>query len=328
MDALRYLDTAIGFTLGMTVLATLIGTVTAAWIAAIRSRSRDLAKGLQAVLSTLDAQREPEEFAPIVNALLRDKMLTSWIRLPRLNIGATEAIGREELVLLLLRNAGKGGHWTRIGEALERIIGQKPADALRAVEREMLEQERQSPSLPATVWRTRALAKVVPELASRLFAQFDDVMTRTEDNTAYSSKVTATLLALAFLVIYPVNAFDMLTRLSTDKAAAAQLASFAAGEKDADKLRAEVEKQGLFGDVFQEHSRHWTEIRKHQPGNCVARYWVAARLAFSQPGVWVTWMLVGMGAPFWQSLLDRLLGLRSKISQKTETERAQRAQQN
>jgi hypothetical protein len=34
-----------------------------------------------------------------------------------------------------------------------------------------------------------------------------------------------------------------------------------------------------------------------------------------------------MGAPFWQGLLDKFLGLRSKITAKTEDERAQRAAQ-
>lgn len=115
------------------------------------------------------------------------------------------------------------------------------------------------------------MAKVVPDLASRLFAQFDDVMTRTGDNTKYSSKVTATLLALAFLVIYPVNSFDMLTRLSTDKSVATQLATLAADEKDPAKLRIEIEKQGLFGDVFHEKNAHWAAAENEHPDNPIAR---------------------------------------------------------
>ena len=44
-------------------------------------------------------------------------------------------------------------------------------------------------------------------------------------------------------------------------------------------------------------------------------------------GVWTTFILVSLGVPFWRGLLDKLLGLRSKIAAKTENERAQRAAQ-
>ena len=43
--------------------------------------------------------------------------------------------------------------------------------------------------------------------------------------------------------------------------------------------------------------------------------------------MWTTFVLVSLGVPFWQGLLDKLLGLRSKITDKTRDEREQRAAQ-
>lgn len=151
------------------------------------------------------------------------------------------------------------------------------------------------------------MAAAAPELAARLFAQFDDVLARADDNAAYSRKVASVLFALGFLVVYPVNSFDLLSRLMNDKAVAESLAVTAASQTDPAKLREAINAHGLFGDVFSANP--------------------APRSALSEPGVWTTFVLVSLGAPSWQGLLDKLLGLRSKIVTKTEDERAHRAAQ-
>ena len=45
--------------------------------------------------------------------------------------------------------------------------------------------------------------------------------------------------------------------------------------------------------------------------------------SLTEPGVWTTFIPVSLGAPFWQGLLDKLLGLRSQITDKTRNQRAQ-----
>lgn len=309
MDILHYLDVAIGFTLAMMVLTTLIGTTTAMWLAAIQSKVRNLENGLQQVMDALgDGLTEPEQL-DVVKRLLRGKMTNSWSPVRWLGLGATEAVGREEFILLLLREAAgdKGG---KLSAAIQAITGQPAETTLRAVEKEALAQEAASPSEPANVWRTRALAKEAPDLAARIFSQFDDVLVRTDDNTNLSRKVTGGVLTFVFLIVYPVNSFDLLARLMNDKAVAASIAKTAAAETDPAKLRQAIADNGLFGDVFSAEAAGPTfkTVR--------------------EPGVWTTFVLVGLGAPFWLGLLDKLLGLRSKITAKTEEERAQRAVKN
>ncbi len=43
-------------------------------------------------------------------------------------------------------------------------------------------------------------------------------------------------------------------------------------------------------------------------------------------GVFATWMMVSLGAPFWLGVLEKLLGLRSLMSQKASDQRAWREQ--
>lgn len=299
MDILHYLDVAIGFTLAMMVLATLIGTTTAAWLALIQSKVRQLENGLQQVLSVLGETISAAERLQVAKSLLSDDMMNTWAPSRMFEYGSTEAVGREEFALMLLRRSGK---WPKVAAAIQAITGQSPEATLRAVEKAILDQESAHPNDPANVWRTRALAQEAPALAARLFAQFDDVMTRTDDNTAYSAKFVSVILTLAFLIVYPVNSFDIIARLMNDAAITQALIDKA---KDPNLLN-EVMNQGLFGDLF---SR---PLQLTAPTN---------------PGVWTTFVLVSLGAPFWQGLLDKLLGLRSKITSKTEDERTQRANQ-
>jgi hypothetical protein len=306
MDVLHYLDVAIGFALAMIVLTTLIGTTTAMWLATIQSKVRNLENGLQQVMEALgDGLAEAEQLG-VVKRLLRGKMTNSWSPVRWLGLGATEAVGREEFILLLLREAA-GDNGGKLSTAIQAITGELPETTLRAVETEALAQEAASPSEPSNVWRTRALAEKAPVLAARIFSQFDDVLVRTDDNTNLSRKITGGVLAFIFLAVYPVNSFDLIARLMNDKAVAALIANTAATEADQTKLQKAIDDNGLFGQVFATNA----------PGPTLK--------TLREPGVWTTFVLVCLGAPFWQGWLDRLLGLRSKITAKTQQERAQRA---
>ncbi|MBI2687606.1 MAG: hypothetical protein HYX27_14945 [Acidobacteria bacterium] len=304
MDVLHYLDIAIGFSLCMAVLATLIGTTTAMWLSAVRSRIRNLERGLQLVVGTLNAGLDEKELREAAKNLVRDKMVNAWLPF---GLGATEAIGREELVLLLLRKANGEGAWKKIGAAIKTITTKEPASLLQEVELATLQQEAADPNSPSHVWRTKALASVAPQLAARLFAQFDDVMLRTDDNVTYSAKVVSAILAAIFLIVYPIDSLDLLSRLSTNKEAAAALANAAAAKNlSQQQLLAEVKKQDMFGAAFdQPMAKPITDT-------------------IAKPGIWITWVLVGLGASFWQGLIEKLLGLRSRITAKTEEERTQR----
>jgi predicted dehydrogenase len=48
----------------------------------------------------------------------------------------------------------------------------------------MLEEETKDPVLPAQVLRTKAMQTIVPKLASKVFARFDEVINRVMDDVS------------------------------------------------------------------------------------------------------------------------------------------------
>lgn len=367
MDFLRYLDVLIGYALAMIVLSTMIATAAGAWLAAIGSRARHLENGLGAMLATISGMGLTDGQS-LATDILRDPTVKPFGKLElfvrRWNIPwlpgilrwirscAGETVTREELALMILRQASEGC------EAAIRALGvpmtaeeaaalQKAQAALAAagtgsdpksraeratlkeqirslpvveaaeemlanVEKEMLKIEVDEPSLPAQAWRTKALQRSATRLASRLFPQFDNVMDRVEDNARYSGKVVAALFSAAFLYLYPVDSMAMLTRLSADQGALRILVDAATdvSVSQAGTAVADAEKKlldmGLFGD-FDSGKRLFD--KGVNPG-----------------GVFATWMMVSLGAPFWLGVLERLLGLRSLMSQKASEQRAWREQ--
>ena len=68
----------------------------------------------------------------------------------------------------------------------------------------------------------------VPELASKIFARFDEVLDRASEDVSGIGKVLGILITLPLLLIYwPVDSIDLLNRLNNDQALSAQLARIA-----------------------------------------------------------------------------------------------------
>lgn len=312
MGILHYIDVGIGFSLGMIVLATLVGTFSAGWLAVINSRTRHVQRGLASLLAELTEGAGRAAATALSWKLLWDRTVKlsplggggvnrflRWIRQM-----SAETIQREEFALLLLRAAASGD-----ADAL-RVLGldrQAAGGLFESVSRTILQQEVDNPELPAQVWRTRALARHAPDVTAKLFTQFDNVMDRVEDHVKAAGKAASAFFALVFLCLYPVNSLDMLARLSADEPLRRELVERAKG-LDERELERQVIESGLFGDAFASGPA-WT--REH-----------AARVV--SPGVLLTWVLVSLGAPFWMEVLNRLLGLRSIMDRKAIDQRSLR----
>jgi len=175
--------------------------------------------------------------------------LPSWLSSLWARFGATESVGREEFVPLLLRAAAAQSDGS-LATMIQEITHHPPKTTLRAVELAILNQEAANPSDPANVWRTRGLAEAAPELAAQVFSQFDDVIARADDNAAFSRKLASGVLAFIFLTIYPVNSFDIISRLMNDKAIAASVAAKAGATDDPAKLREVIDQYAVSSETF------------------------------------------------------------------------------
>jgi len=328
----------------MAILATLVGAAAGAWLAVWRTRSRHMQSALATAFQNIDGM-DVGASQMLAAEVLSDRLVKArapWRSVPdpmewpvvgvvvRMARGfVSETIHREELALLVLRKAAQGDvpaltalnlavrtGWTAAAEAGER---------LRHVERAMLAAEVDAPSQPAQVWRTRALQAVVPELAAQLFAHYDNLMDRVEDNVVASGKVASMVAAAMFLYFAPVDSVAMLNRLSRDAklrgevvAAAVEVKAAAPAEagQALEKARAKLEDAGLFGEV------NLGGVPLQWPAGGLTLRWPDLR-----PGVLITWAMVSMGGPFWLGLLNRLLGLRSVVAQRGGEQRALRRQE-
>lgn len=319
MGFLHYLDVAIGFSLGMVVLSTIVGSFSAMVLGVIQSRRRHLQGALESVVLNIGGLSF-EESSALVQKVLKDRFVkvrsffealeqpSSWMNLPgkivQLIRGlSSETIQREELALMILRLAGEGDSTAL--KALGQITREEALAKLREVEVEILKEEAGDPDAPAHVWRTKALSTKADALASRLFVHFDNVMDRVEDNVAASGKVASAVLAGAFLCLFPVNTFTMLNSLMTNDKLRADLVQIGEklqqtpGNEDVvAALNQRVKESELFGMNFDQQ-------------------WKLDPIKLKQPGVWVTWILLSLGAPFWQRALDKLFGLKTLMQQRT-----------
>ena len=349
MNILHYLNVIIGFSLVMLLLSIITSFAAQAWLIIFKTKARAVGNGLTSMLEDIGFKKALAK--QNVNALLdKDSSIfgerlggvlskISAFFLAR----APKDIGREEFLLLLLRKAGSDN-------ALAEKLGfQDEAGAIKKLselEKEMLLEETKDPSLPVQVWRTKAMQATVPELASKIFARFDEVIDRVNDNVSAFGKILGIIITLPLLLIYwPVDSINLLNRLNNDPVLTAKLAEVAEtnlpafqkahdeflkcqenNEKNPDN-RQTCEKsdqalkkltkdminlgtvKGLFGG----------EVKKDLGCNIpVVKDCKRAELT---PGIFVTWILVSLGSAFWLGLLNKMLGIRSEFSKKLDTQR-------
>lgn len=346
MNILHYLNVIIGFSLVMLLLSIITSFAAQAWLIIFKTKARAVGNGLTSMLEDIGfekayAKLNVDALLDKGNSIFGKKLggILSSISAYFL-AGAPKDIGREEFLLLLLRKA-------RSDKALADKLGfQDEAEANRKLgelEKEMLVEETKDPSLPVQVWRTKAMQTTVPELASKIFARFDEVIDRVNDDVSAFGKILGIIITLPLLLIYwPVDSINLLNRLNNDQVLTAKLAEVAETnlpalqkaqdeflkcqennpnseqvcEKSDQALKKVVNDtinlgtvKGLFGD----------EVIKDLECNIpVVKDCKRAKLT---PGIFVTWILVSLGSAFWLGLLNKMLGIRSEFSKKLDTQR-------
>jgi hypothetical protein len=104
----------------------------------------------------------------------------------------------------------------------------------------------------------------------------------------------------------PVDTIELMKRLSTDETTRSVLVEMAQrGDLDA-TAKEEAQKALRNGRL---------DLQAHQ---------ASFAQSLMLPGVWISWILVCLGAPFWQGMIGKISGFRSLISEKEEKARAVR----
>lgn len=355
MNILHYLNVIIGFSLVMLLLSIVTSFVAQAWLLLIRKKGRAVGSGLMSMLEDIGfdktfAKKNVDALLDKGSSIFGERFEGVLSKISAyLLAGAPKDIGREEFVLLLLRRAKSDKDLARkLGFADET----EAKNRLEALEMEMLVEEIKEPALPAQVWRTKAMGTIVPELASKIFARFDEVLDRATEEIGVFGKFLGIIIALPLLLIYwPVDAIDLLNRLNNNQVLSAKLAEVAEinlpyFKKAHDEFQKCLENKKNDPDLEQECVTHeqavkdvvkdmtnlgtagglfGEQVKKDSQCKLPLTAVEICKRAELTPGIFITWILVSLGSAFWLGLLHRVLGIRSELSKKLDAQREFRA---
>jgi hypothetical protein len=349
MNMLHYLNVIIGFSLVMLLLSIVTSFAAQAWLVLFKTKARAVGNGLTRMLEDIGFEKSYAKLN--VDALLDKGSSIFGERLGGILssisayflAGAPKDIGREEFLLLLLRKASSD-------KALADKLGfQDEAGANRKLgelEKEMLVEETKDPSLPVQVWRTKAMQTTVPELASKIFARFDEVIDRVNDDVSAFGKILGIVITFPLLLIYwPVDSINLLNRLNNDQVLSEKLAEVAetnlpSFQKAHDEFLKCQENNKNNPDIKQTCEQSDQAIKKvvndtinlgtvgglfgnevKKDLDCNIPFVKGCKRAELTSGIFVTWILVSLGSAFWLGLLNKMLGIRSEFSKKLDTQR-------
>ncbi|MDQ3776690.1 MAG: hypothetical protein M3461_21230 [Pseudomonadota bacterium] len=323
---LTYLDILIGFALVM-LLASSIVTVLSQWLLNLRNyRAVVLREGLKLLLIQVDGQLEPHA-GEIVQAILRHPLVAGRDWKGQEQDG--RVIQREGLVRVLLELATTRTKLRKkAGEALRKALDLDPKDGdgpqatLDAIQARVVQLEIEFPNAAAHFLRTRAIVENASgRLVSGLMSWFDETADRMTQYFAQRARAVTIALSAVVALALPLDAFDLLTRLSLDEALrsrlveAAQTIEQATPAQDPGYTRVRDLRDTLENLAIVPTGGIWTYVQGED--GC-------RRLLGAIPGILLSICLMSLGGPFWFEALKNLLKLRPVLAQKEEKERQER----
>jgi len=268
-----------------------------------------------------------------------------------LKLAPPEEVRREEFVLLLMEKLAEDKDKDK-----DKVptLDFDPAAALERVRELALTEEKNHPDKASSEWRAQAILKLATETSQSwaesqraafarflgpVFESFDNAMDRVADHSALAGRRWSAVVAFVVVFALGVDTFDLVRRLSMDEPSRQQLVELArqasTGDADLNKKAKDIMATGRlsFGGSADSLFNPFTpkEPLDANAGMMEQAWYTADWIRLSMmhwipyPGVWVTWVLVSLGAPFWLELIRKLLGFRNLIGSKEEQARANRA---
>jgi hypothetical protein len=331
MSLLTYLDILIGFVLVM-LLASAVVTVLSQWLLNLRNyRAMVLKEGLKRLLIQVDGAltHHAEEIA---RRVLLHPLIAGQDWRGEAREGAV--VQREELVRVLLELAT--GKTTLDGPALAALRtafgvketdGDAPKSWLDAIQARTMQLEVERPGAARHVLQARAIVEnASTPFVSGLMSWFDETSGRMTQYFAQRARAYTIFLSTLVALALPLDAIDLLRRLSLDETLRSRLAE--AAQKMEEAQRTDLRTPASPADAAEVQRLHsdleslaivpkggvWTFV---QQGG-----W--KRLGNAMPGILLSICLMSFGAPFWFETLKHLLKLRPALAQKEETDRQER----
>lgn len=334
---LESLDILIGFSVVMLVFALAATALIQFLLSVSQLRGRNLRWGLTRLLMHMDPALTREVADKISWAVVKNPLVA---RNPR-QVGGL--IQREELVQLLLgiaagteRDPLSSAVKDDLARSLERMKLKNPGDVLRDIRNTAMELEAVRPDLAAHVRTTMAIVhEAKSEFVAGLHAWFDSSIERVSQVFQGHVRIITVVVAASLVFATQLDSIEVIDRLSMDKDLRARLVN----------IGIEIEKAAADSSAAAREGRADTTIAPARipPRSALGhlqklaesglitlpetwRVWCLPETK-SWPGLVLSMILVGLGAPFWFNTLSRLLSLRSALAVKEQSDRTSRAEQ-
>jgi hypothetical protein len=345
---LVYLDILIGFSLVMLLASSMVTVVVQWFLNVINYRARVLRDGLRRLLIQAGVSSDGSMAAKIAGSVLCHPLVAgrSWLG----NERQGAVIQREELVRILLmlaldEKAAKAPERKALRKALDLQESDiaTPKAWLDAIEQRSVQLEVESPGEARHVLQARAIVeRVSAPVMMRLMSWFDETSDRMTQNFSQRTRAITIGAALLVALLLPLDALDLLRRLSIDEALRSRLVEAAERLEKASSAMATPpgEAPSAGGQAAKpsaepaqlgsQVTRLRTELEELEivPRGGLWTFWQKQKIAGllrALPGILLSIGLLSLGAPFWYEALKNLLKLRSPLAQKEEQERQQRA---
>ncbi len=237
--------------------------------------------------------------------------------------GLGEVIHREELTKLLLQFAGEPDTSNLSADAVQALQNtlkargiSDPAKTLQNVRDLALQIQASNPQLANNIRDSLALIhEAKSDYVARVNSWFDQTITRVSDRFTAHTHLITLIIATVVVVTVQLDIIGVLNRLSIDEQFRNTIVSDAAKQVSSSTGKGEINAKDYYsllstaGLITVPLNGNWVDDLKDS-----RKY----------PGMVLAILLISLGAPFWYSVLNQLLKLRSSLAQTDDQQRADR----
>ncbi|AEJ03038.1 hypothetical protein Nit79A3_3307 [Nitrosomonas sp. Is79A3] len=334
----KSIDILIGLSVIMLVASMAVTMITQAIIAVSGSRGRNLLAGLVGMIEQLDPGFSKRHAQEIVKMILTHQAVNGGTSFGIVRYG--DVIHREELTKILLELASKA-------ETPDQKITKIQQQALRALKNTMaangivnpeqtldnvrlfaLQLEKSSPEMASNVRHNIALMRYAPsQFLAKINSRFDSIIDRVSDRFTFNARILAFLSATLVAVALQLDTIMLVNRLAMDESTRTAIVQAAIDEVQSKENNNLAENpSGQSAATAPESVKVLYRSLANEGILVVPKIgeWSDSWKNVNPAGVFLSILLLSLGAPFWYGALGKLLQLRSLLARKDDVERVLR----
>ncbi|MBP1152389.1 MULTISPECIES: hypothetical protein [unclassified Methylocaldum] len=332
---LKSIDILIGLSVVMLIVSMAVTLMTQAMLALRQSRGKHLLAGLVDLLEQLDPGVERRCAEEIAKMILRSPILNGGKIFGLIRYG--EVIHREELTKMLLDLASRDPKDVTMTElqqtalkGLKKVMAENgisdPDQTLKNIHMAALQLEKSNPELAHDVRQNIALLQeAASQFLAKINLRFDSVIDRVSERFTFGARVWTFVSATVVAVVLQLDTVTLVNRFAMDDAMRTAFVEEAMKIDQAQYVVASLEAQSAtplpVSDKIER--QYFTFLAKQGvilPPTSL-ELWFDNWKNVNLPGLMISILLLSLGAPFWYSVLNRSLQLRSVLARKDDIQR-------